>query len=84
MSAIKRYNIVINEYSTSKFSPEALHRLVEIYLTLGMVDDAKKTAAVLGYIYPKSKWYKYSYDIVEEKKSKNHCQIVVKLIFGKF
>ncbi len=68
MSAIKRYNIVINEYSTSKFAPEALHRLVEIYLTLGMVDDANKTAAVLSYNYPKSLWYKKTYELVGEKE----------------
>jgi outer membrane protein assembly factor BamD len=69
LAALKRYQKVINEYSQSKFTPEALHRLVEIYYSLGMIEDAKKTAAVLGYNYPDSKWYEYSYHIVGEKES---------------
>ena len=53
--------------------PEALHRLVEIYYSLGMIDDAEKTASVIAYNYPESKWYKYSYELLvpenkEEKK----------------
>ena len=69
VSAIKRYNVVINEFSTTKFAPEALHRLVEIYLTLGMVDEANKTAAVLSYNYPKSLWYEKTYELVGEKEN---------------
>ena len=69
VSAIKRYNVVINEFSTSKFAPEALHRLVEIYLTLGMVDEANKTAAVLSYNYPKSLWYEKTYELVGETEN---------------
>ena len=64
------YKKVIDEYSQSKFTPEALHRLVEIYYTLGMIDDAKKAAATLGHNYPDSKWYERSYEIVGEKKDK--------------
>ena len=74
LAALNRYNIVINEYSQSKFTPEALYREVEIYYTLGMMDDAKKTSAVIGYNYPKSKWYKYSYKLLkknDDKKNKN-------------
>ena len=69
-ASLNRFKKVIDEYSQSKFTPEALHRLVEIYYTLGMIDDAKKVAATLGHNYPDSKWYKYSYDIVGEKKDK--------------
>ena len=69
-ASLNRYKKIIDEYSQSKFTPEALHRLVEIYYTLGMIDDAKKTAATLGHNYPNSKWYKYSYNIVGEKKDK--------------
>ena len=69
LAALKRYQKVIDDYSQSKFTPEALHRLVEIYYTLGMVEEAKKTASVLGYNYPKSEWYKHSYNILEEQKS---------------
>jgi len=70
LASIKRYQKVVDEHSQSKFIPEALHRLVEIYYTLGMIEDAKKTASVLGYKYPNSIWNKYSYQIVGEKESK--------------
>ena len=69
LAALKRYQKVIDEYSQSKYTPEALHRLVEIYYSLGMVEEAKKTASVLGYNYPKSKWYKYSYNILVDQNS---------------
>ena len=72
LAALNRYNIVINEYSQSKFTPEALYREVEIYYTLGMMDDAKKTSAVIGYNYPKSKWYKYSYRLLKKNDNKNN------------
>ena len=70
IASLNRYKKVIDEYSQSKFTPEALHRLVEIYYTLGMIDDAKKATATLGHNYPNSKWYEYSYNIVIEKKDK--------------
>ena len=66
LSALNRFKKVINDYSTSKFVPEALHRLVEIYFKLGMNEEAKKTTAVLGYNYPESDWYKYSYVIIAD------------------
>ena len=64
LAAMKRYKKVIDYHSESKFIPEALHRLVEIYYLLGMIEDAKKTASVIGYNYPDSKWYRYSYELV--------------------
>ena len=67
LAALKRYQKVIDDHFQSKYTPEALHRLVEIYSSLGLIEEAKKTASVLGYNYPKSKWYKYSYNLVEEK-----------------
>ena len=70
LAAMNRYKIVIENYSQTKFTPEALHRLVEIYYKLGMDIEAEKTASVIGFNYPKSKWYKYSYDLVAEKKDK--------------
>ena len=73
LAAMKRYKIIIDEHPKSKFVPEALFRLVEIYYSLGIIDDAKKTASVIGYNYPDSKWYEYSYDLVgddDEKKEK--------------
>ena len=72
LAALNRYNIVINEYSQSKFTPEALYREVEIYYTLGMVDDARKTSAVIGYNYPNSKWYKYSYKLLKKNDDKKN------------
>ena len=77
-ASLNRFKKVIDEYSQSKFTPEALHRLVEIYYTLGMIDDAKKTAATLGHNYPDSEWYKYSYKILGEKKEK---ESILKKIF---
>ena len=69
LAALNRYQKIIDDHSQSKFVPEALHRLVEIYYILGMINEAKKTASVLGYNYPNSKWYEYSYQIVVEKQS---------------
>ena len=78
-AAMGRYQEVINNYSKSKFTAEALFRLVEIYYKLGMIEDAKKTAAVISYNYPKSKWYKYSYKLINEEKSVNKSKIISKL-----
>lgn len=60
-AAINRYQRVVQLYQTTNHTPEALQRLVEVYLKLGMVDEAKKTAAVLGYNYPGSPWYQDAY-----------------------
>ena len=68
LAAMNRYKKVIDSHSKSRFTPEALHRLVEIYFSLGMITDAEKTASVLGYNYPNSKWYKYSYELVGPKE----------------
>ena len=68
-AALNRFKIVINDFSNTKFTPEALHRTVEIYIALDLKEEATKTASVLGYNYPKSKWYKLSYDLITEKNS---------------
>jgi outer membrane protein assembly factor BamD len=60
-AAINRYQRVIQLYQTTNHTPEALQRLVEVYLKLGMVQEAKSTAAVLGYNYPGSPWYQDAY-----------------------
>ena len=80
LAAMRRYKKVIDDHSKSKFTPEALHRLVEIYYSLGMIEDAKKTASVIGYNYPDSKWYRYSYELVG---SDNDDKINDKSFFGK-
>ena len=74
LAALGRYNKVIEKYPKSKFIPEALYRLVEIYTILGMKEEAKNAAAVIVYNYPKSKWYEDSYNLINEeyyKKNKN-------------
>jgi outer membrane protein assembly factor BamD len=60
-AAIGRFQTVVNDFQTTNHVPEALSRLVEIYLVLGLKDEAKKTAAVLGYNYPGSVWYADTY-----------------------
>jgi outer membrane protein assembly factor BamD len=61
-AAIGRFQRVVDDYQTTNHVPEALHRLTEIYLVLGLRDEAKRTASVLGYNYPGSRWYEDSYN----------------------
>lgn len=61
LAAINRFQLVIRDYQTTTHVPEALHRLVESYLSLGVTDEAQSTAAVLGHNYPGSIWYADSY-----------------------
>ena len=65
-AALNRFKIVIDEFSMTKFTPEALHRMVEAYYEMGMYEESYNTAALLGHNYPESKWYKYSYNLVEQ------------------
>ncbi|MFP6711542.1 MAG: outer membrane protein assembly factor BamD [Rhodospirillales bacterium] len=67
LGAINRYKKVIDQYQTTTHVPEALHRLTESYLALGLISQAKKTASVLGHNFPGSEWYIDSYEIVEGK-----------------
>ncbi len=60
-AAIGRFQKVVDDYQTTNHTPEALHRLTEIYLSLGLTDQAARTAAVLGHNYPGSDWYQDSY-----------------------
>jgi len=61
VGAINRYRVVIERYQTTTHVPEALHRLVESYLALGVKSEAQESAAVLGYNFPGSEWYQDSY-----------------------
>ena len=61
-AAIGRFQRVVYDYQTTNHVPEALQRLTEIYLLLGLPEEARKTAAVLGHNYPGSEWYKDSYN----------------------
>ena len=63
-AAIGRFRRVIEEYQTTNHVPEALHRLTEIYMALGLQDEAKKTASVLGHNFPGNPWYQDSYALL--------------------
>lgn len=67
IAAIKRLNIIVNNYSSTIYIKEALHRLVEIYYYLGNINEAKKYAAILGYNFNDSDWYKKTYKIVVDQ-----------------
>ena len=63
IAAINRFKFVVKYYDTTVYIEEALHRLVEIYYKIGLVEEAKKVAATLGYNYGSGEWYKNSYRI---------------------
>ena len=65
-AAINRFRAVVKEYQTTTHIPEALHRLVECYMTLGLKNEATHVAAVLGYNYPGNKWYERSYALLDD------------------
>ena len=71
ISAINRFRIVVDQYETTIYIQEALHRLVEIYYTLGLTEEAQKYANVLGYNYQSSQWYEKSYSIFNKEYEKN-------------
>ena len=61
--AINRFKKVVEDYETTIYVEEALHRLVELHYKLGLIDDSKKYASLLGYNYESSQWYEKSYKI---------------------
>jgi len=69
-AAINRFEKVVEQYQTTTHVPEALHRLTEAYLSLGIIDEARKAAAILGRNYPQSTWYKDSYKLVGAPQQK--------------
>jgi outer membrane protein assembly factor BamD len=70
LPAINRFKHVVDDYQVTSHVPEALERLTECYLALGLTDEARKTAAVLGYNYPGSSWYQTTYVLVTGEKAK--------------
>ncbi len=68
--AINRYKKIINKYDTTIFVEEALYRLVELNYKLGLIDEAKKYTALLGYNYQSSEWYEKSYKIMNKNYKK--------------
>lgn len=69
LAATIRFRTVIDKYQTTTHTPEALMRLTESYLSLGIPAEAKKSAAVLGANYPGTKWYKRAYQLMEKHGS---------------
>ena len=65
--ALNRLKVVVDEYDKTVFIEEALHRLVEIYYKLGLVEESKQAAAILGYNYKSSEWYSRSYKVCNKK-----------------
>jgi len=70
LAAINRYRAVIEQYQTTTHVPEALHRLTECYLALGITDEAQMSAAVLGHNFPGSNWYEDSYALLDSRNLK--------------
>ena len=68
--AINRYKKVLENYERTIFIEEALHRLVELHYKIGMIDESKKYASLLGYNYQSSKWYQESYKIFNKNYKK--------------
>jgi outer membrane protein assembly factor BamD len=69
--AINRFRTVIDDYDTTIYAEEALHRLVEVHYVLGLKDEAKKYAKLLGYNYQSSKWYEKSYSVFNKEYKEN-------------
>ena len=75
--AINRFRKITDEYDTTIYAEEALHRLVEVHYTLGLIDEAEKYAQLLGYNYKSSKWYENSYSLFNknyEIKKRNRLE----------
>lgn len=67
-AAINRFRSVIANFQTTSHAPEALHRLVESYLTLGVREEALQVAVVLGHNYPGNKWYERTYKLLDDSE----------------
>jgi len=91
VGAINRFKVVVTRYQTTRHVEEALLRLTEAYMALGIVEEAQTSAAVLGHNFPDSRWYKDAYALmqaggVEPNENKGHwiSQAFAKLASGKF
>ena len=85
--AINRFRVVVDQYDTTIYAEEALHRLVEVHYTIGLIDEAEKYAQLLGYNYQSSSWYENSYSLFDKnykikkkqkfKESKNKTEKII-------
>ena len=78
IAAINRFKTVVDEYDTTIYVEEALHRLVEVHYTIGLKDEAKKYAKLLGYNYQSSEWYEMSYGVFDEMYKKKRAKRIKK------
>ena len=85
--AINRFRTIVDDYDTTIYAEEALHRLVEVYYTIGLIDESEKYAKLLGYNYQSSKWYENSYSLFnknykvrKKKRSKTYKKKSSKII----
>ena len=81
--AINRYKIVVNDYDTTIYVEEALHRLVELHYKIGLIDEAEKYATLLGYNYKSSRWYEASFKLLNKNykrkiSNKNKSKSILK------
>ena len=76
--AMNRYKKIVNNYDTTIFVEEALYRLVELNYKLGLIEEAKKYTALLGYNYQSSDWYEESYRILNKKYDKQKMEKDIK------
>ena len=76
IAAINRFRTVIDEYDTTIYTEEALHRLVEIYYILGLRNEAEKYANLLGYNYQSSEWYKKSYGLFDKRYNQKRKDLI--------
>ena len=67
IGAINRFKVVVTQYQTTRHVEEALERLTEAYISLGIIDEAQTAAAVLGHNFPDSQWYKDAFNLVKAK-----------------
>ena len=88
---INRFKNVVNDYDTTIYVEEALYRLVELYYLLGLKEESKKYAALLGYNYESSQWYENSYALFDENyekikrneyNTKNNLRKKIKTLFS--
>ena len=76
--AINRFKNILKDYDTTIYAEEAMHRLVEVYYHIGLVDEAKRYAILLGYNYQSSEWYKKSYKIFNKSYKSRTTKIIKK------
>ena len=74
IASINRFKFVIDNYETTIYVEEAIHRLVELYFVLGLEEESKKYANLLGYNYQSSQWYENSYSIFNKNYKKVKIQ----------